>query len=82
VQNFLPNKAAAFLSLFARTRRAPPLVSGRPTTSSRTGRTRSGAAITRGCARSSRNTIPRVCSFSITASAARTGVQTDSWGWT
>jgi hypothetical protein len=55
-----------------------PLMSGRPTTSSRAGRTRSGATVTRGCERSSRNTIQRVSSFSITVSAARAGAPTGS----
>ena len=62
----------------ASSRRAPPLMSGRPTTSSRIGRTRSGATTTRGYARSNRNTIPMVFSSSITASAARTGAPTGS----
>ena len=59
-------------------RRAP--MCGRPTTSSRTGRTPSGARTTRGFARSRTNTIPTACSSSTTASAARAGARTGSRG--
>ena len=60
--------------------RASAPMSGKPIFSSRTGRTPSGARITRGCARSRTNTIPTASSSSITALAAKTGARTGSRG--
>jgi FAD binding domain len=58
--------------------RASRPVSGRPTFSSPIGRRPFGVKTIRGCARSRTNTIPRGCSSSTTASAAKTGARTDS----
>ncbi len=56
----------------------PAPMCGRPITSSRIGRRRSGARTTPGCLRSRPNTIPTVSSSFIMASAARIGAPTDS----
>ena len=65
---------------FRKLRPASAPMCGRPTSSSRTGRTPSGATTMRGSARSRTNTIPAASSSSIMASAAKTGARTDLHG--